>query len=65
MLEEKFWSMSYEWQIIINTWSNLEYIDLYGHDNHLELYKIIVNTLKSFKNRCRRDGTRNTLADQN
>lgn len=39
----KFWSMSHEWQIIINTWSNLEYIDRYGHDNHLELYKIIVN----------------------
>ena len=42
ILEEKIWSMSQERQIIINTGSNLEFIDLYEYDNHLEIYKIIV-----------------------
>lgn len=42
MLEEKICSMSQEREIVVNAGSNLEYIDLYEHDNYLELYKIIV-----------------------
>lgn len=36
--------MPQERQIIINAVSNLEYIDLYEHNNYLELYKSIVKT---------------------
>ena len=59
MLEEKIWSMTQRRQIIINSAINL-HIDFYEKDNHLELYKDIVKTLKKFKNRCRIDGRRNS-----
>lgn len=44
--------------MIINTWINLN-IDLDERDNHLELYKHIIKTLKKFRDRCRRDRRRN------
>ena len=44
--------------MIINIGSHLEFIDLYKFDNHLKVYKIIVKTLKGFKDRCRRNGRR-------
>ena len=64
MLEEKFWSMTQRRQMIINSGINLS-IDFYENDNHLELYKDIVKTLKKFKNRCRRYGKRNAPINQN
>lgn len=45
--------------MITNSGINL-HIDLYERDNHLELYKDIVETLKKFKNRCKRDGRKNS-----
>lgn len=57
--------MSQNRQIIINVGSNLEYINFYEHDNYLELYKIIINTFKNFRNKYRRYGRKNTQVDQN
>ena len=51
-------------QMIINSGINL-HINLYEKNNHLELYKDIVETLKRFKNRSRRDGGRNAPINQN
>lgn len=65
MLKEKISSMSQNRQIIINVGSNLEYINFYEHDNYLELYKIIINTFKNFRNKYRRYGRKNTQVDQN
>ena len=42
MLEEKIWSMTQRRQMIINSGINL-HVDFYEKDNHLELYKDIVN----------------------
>lgn len=65
MLEKKIWSLSQERQIIINAGSNLEPIDLYEYDNHINLYKIIVKSLHNFKNRSSRDGRTNCPIIQN
>lgn len=62
---KKIWLISQEKHIAINIRSNKEFIDIYEYDNHLELYKIIVKTLKSFKNRCKRDKRRNVPDIQN
>ena len=64
ILEEKIWSVTQKRQMITNSGINL-HIDLYEWDNHLELYKDIVETLKKFKNRCRRDGRKNAPIYQN
>lgn len=57
--------MSQKRQIVINVGSNLEFVNLYECDNHLDLYKNIVKTLKNFKNRCNKDGRRNSQVVQN
>ena len=64
MLEEKIWFVTQKRQMITNSGINL-HIDLYERDNHLELYKDIVETLKKIKNRCRRDGRKNAPFYQN
>ena len=51
MLEEKIWSITQRRQMIINSGINLS-IAFYEKDNHLELYKDMVKTLKKFKIRC-------------